>query len=235
MNIKAAIIIPVILSVFFIAPVFAQDSGKGSFIAQQQNAARISASQLLKLKAEASLSAHAKERIQASREKIASAEAALHKKLQGFTDKIKADLVAKINTNLNRINKTQTDQMLKFLGRMSSELDKLDNLVKENSPAIKDKAVMAQAIEDARVVAANAKVAVERQAEQDYTVKVTAESNIKNDVQNQREKLYTDIMATRRLVIDAKQTVQNSIRISRSMDLQSSTSAKVKEATVSGK
>ncbi len=157
--------------------------------------------------------------------KIASHEAQIRTKIQAFKDKQKAQIATRINTNLNKINQNQTDQMLKNLDLMSSLLDKLTARVNQGTPDIKDPATANQAIADARAAIDAARTAVEAQAQKDYTINVTTETKIKLDAKAQRDQLYKNIMATRKLVIDAKQAVSNAIRVAKSGS---------KEATPSG-
>lgn len=165
-----------------------------------------------------------RQKLEERRLKIASHEAEMKAKIQKFKDKQKAEIAARINTNLNRINQNQTDTMLKNLDLMSSLLDKLADRVTQGTPDIKDPALANQAIADAREAIANARTAVEAQAQKDYTIAVTTETRIRLDAQAKRDQLHTDIKAVRKLVIDAKQAVSNAIRVAKSR----------KEATQSG-
>lgn len=147
------------------------------------------------------------------REKIASREAIMKAKLETFKDKRKAEVAERVNTNLNAINLKQTSQMQKHLNTMSSILDRLETRV-----TAKD------AIASTRANIATTSAALTSQAGKDYTIQVTSETRIKSDVQNQRDKLKTDLMTVRKMVIDAKQSVANAIRVAKSG----------KEATPSG-
>lgn len=150
------------------------------------------------------------------REKIASKESAMKAKLEAFKDKRKAETAQRVNTNLNAINLKQTSQMQKHLNTMSSILDKLETRVGNNTAKA--------AIESARANIATTSAAVTTQAGKDYTIQVTSESKLKTDVKAQRDKLHTDLASVRKMVIDAKQSVANAIRVAKSG----------KEATSSG-
>lgn len=165
----------------------------------------------------------------AMREKLASKEAILRTKLKAFRDQKKASAAARINTNLNQINQNQTAQMQKYLDTMSGILDKLEARVNQPTPDIKDPVAAKAAIASARTVIATSSAAVSAQAQKDYTIQVTTESRIKADAQSMRDKLHTDILALRKIVIDAKQAVANVIRVAKS-----GSAAIKKEGTESG-
>ena len=56
---------------------------------------------------------------------------------------------------------------------------------------------------------------METQAGNDYTIEATKEATIKTDARAVRDKLHTDLKATRKLVIEAKQAVGNAIRVAK--------------------
>lgn len=140
---------------------------------------------------------NAENKIMAVKEKIASKEAALKTRLQQFKNKKKAEIAERVNTNLNKINQNQTDQMKKHLDKMSAILDKLEART---------------AVDPARAVIASASAAVTAQAQNDYTIQVTTETKVRTDAQMQRTKLHSDLSSVRKAVIDAKQAVANAIR-----------------------
>lgn len=166
-------------------------------------------------------------KITAMKEKIATREAALKAKLAAFKDKRKAEIAERVNTNLNKINKNQTDQMLKHLERMSELLDKLETRVNSGSPDVKDQTVAKAAIADSKAKIAAATAVVEAQAQKDYTITITSESKVRADAQKMRDQLRTDLQAVKQQVIDAKQSVSNAIRTAKS-------GAMIKEGTASG-
>jgi len=155
-------------------------------------------------------------RIEVMREKLASKAAALKLKLQAFKDTKKAEIAERVSANLNKINQNRTTQMQKHLDRMSEILDKLEARVNSGTPDIKGSASASAAIASARDAIASASAAVSDQALKDYTIVVTSESNIRIDAKTQRDKLHTDLLALRKIVIDAKQAVANAIRVAKS-------------------
>lgn len=175
-----------------------------------------------------------KNQIASMREKLASKEAILRAKLQTFKDQKKATAAARISTNLNKINQSQTTQMQKYLDTMSGILDKLEARVNQLTPDIKNPAAAKIAITSARATIASASAAVATQAQKDYTIQATTESRIRIDAQSMRDKLHTDILSMRKAVVDAKQAVANAIRVAKSGSA-TSPGPKEKEGTTSGR
>lgn len=128
-------------------------------------------------------------------EKMATREAALKEKLAKFKDQKKAQRVDKINAELARINKQRTDQMLKFLDNAERILGKVPS-----------GSTSAQAKID------KAKVAVNLQADKDYTITATSEAKIKNEVKEAHQALKTDLQNLKKLITEAKQAVIRVIR-----------------------
>lgn len=164
-------------------------------------------------------------RIEAMKEKMASREAQLKAKLQKFKDKRKAEVAGRVNTNLNRINQNQTQQMLKHLEKMTTLLNKLEGRVNQGTPDIKDPTKARAAIASASASIAQATSAVQTQALNDYTITVASEATVRANAKASRDKLHSDIMGIRKLVADAKKAVKNAIRIAKSEDTKEGTSS----------
>lgn len=245
---KTAILIAAASSILLISPVLALDSTStarpviqnkiqkiDTRIAQKEANVEQKMKELEQRKlTEASKAAMFRQKLEQRKEVIASHEAQIRAKIQAFKDKQKAEIASRVNTNLNKINQNQTDQMIKHLDLMSQLLDKLATKVSSNSSDIKDPTLTNQAITDARDAVAKAKTAVEAQAQKDYTINVTTETKIRVDAQAKRDQLHTDITTVRKLVIDAKQSVSNAVRIAKSGKI-ATPSASEKEGTTSGK
>lgn len=152
------------------------------------------------------------QRIETRKEMMATRAAVLKEKLKTFKDQKKATAAARISENLNRINDNQTSQMLKFLGKTASILDRLEARVNSAKPDIKNPDAAKAAIANARSKIASAEAAVKAQAEKDYTLTLSSESKAKEEAQAIRQKLHTDLKAVRQMVIDAKQSVAAAIR-----------------------
>lgn len=204
----------VLLSLLLIAayPVFAQDATRPATTKRDQVREKVET------------------RKETIKERIATREAALKAKLQAFKDKKKAEIADRLNSNLNKINQKQTGQMLKHLDKMSAILNKLEARVNKGTPDIKDPQVAKISIAQAKASIASATAAVKIQSEKDYTLQVSSESAVRKDAQKKRTELHTDLLAVRKLVIDAKQAVANAIRVAKSGKLE----IPAKEGTPSG-
>lgn len=170
-------------------------------------------------------------KLESIQEKIASKTAALKIKLEAFKDRNKAIIAERINTNLNTINQNQTSQMQKHLNTMTNILDRLEARVNRDTPDIKDSAAAGAAIASARASIATASAATSVQAQKDYTITITSETRIKADAKTQRDKLHADLLALRIMVVDAKQSVGNAIKVTKSGKIEVS---EEKEGTKSG-
>lgn len=203
----------ILLSLLLIAayPVLAQDATRAGAAKKEQVKERVEV------------------RKETLKERIATREAALKAKLQVFKDKKKAEVADRLNSNLNKINQKQTGQMLKHLDKMSAILNKLEARVNKGTPDIKDPQVTKISIASAKTSIASATAAVKIQSEKDYTLQVSSESSVRKDAQKMRTELHTDLLAVRKLVIDAKQAVANAIRVAKSGKLEVP-----KEGTASG-
>lgn len=171
------------------------------------------------------------DRVTAMKERVATKEAALKARLEAFKDRRKAEVVDRLNKNLNNINKKMTEQMLKHLGRMTSILTKLEARVNSAKPDIKDVTAAKEAIADARAAIDSATEVVKAQAEKDYTITVTSEGKARTDVKKVRDVLHADLKAVRETVVKAKQAVANAIRVAKSGKVE----IPKKEGTPSGR
>lgn len=166
-------------------------------------------------------------KIAAMKERIATREAALKARLDTFKDKRKAQVAERVNTNLNSINQKQTSQMQTHLDRMSELLTKLEERVNKPTPDIKDVTAAKAAIASSMASISLASDAVAAQAEKDYTINLTTESQVRVDAQAMRDQLRTDLTSTRSLVVEAKQSVANAVRVAKGRP-------KLQEGTPSG-
>lgn len=213
----STILIGLSMLLVFSYPVFAQDQTTRSATDTAAYKATSSAAykkQLILNKGP--LQENTEKQIETMKEKLASRAAVLKTRLQTFRDKKKAEIAERVNINLNQKNQEQTAQMQKHLDKMSEILNKLEIKVNKGTQDIKDPAAAKTAITAARVTIATASAAVSIQAQKDYTIQVTSEARIKVDVKTQRDKLHTDLVAIRKTVIDAKQSVANVIKVAKS-------------------
>lgn len=114
-------------------------------------------------------------------------------KLQTIRDQKKKALVERIDTKLTNVNAKHTDRFTQVLSNLQILLDKMSEDIDKTE---------AQASID------SAKAAVETQAAKIYTITISAETALRPDVGAVTSQLRQDLVATHKLVVDAKQAVQ---------------------------
>lgn len=121
-------------------------------------------------------------------------------RIQTIKDQKKKALVERIDAKLLEVNKKHTDRFSEVLTKLQTHLDKI-------SQTAKDEKVMAD-IETAQATIDAAKTAVESQAIKTYIITISTETALRSDVGAITSQLRQDLMATHKLVVDAKQAVQ---------------------------
>lgn len=154
-----------------------------------------------------------KVRQEEKKQRIASKTAELKVRFTEFKDKRKAALAEKINNSLNTVNDRQTAAMQKHLEKMEELLTKLEERVNNKAAEGKDISSASAAIARSAASIASAKSAVSAQADKDYAIAVSTESAVRIDAKEARDQLHTDLKAVRELVVEAKQSLANAIRV----------------------
>lgn len=137
--------------------------------------------------------------------KIATRTAQLKAKLQAFKNQKKAEIAERVSTNLNRVNTNRTMEMKLHLQKMSDLLTKVETKNQDASAS----ALVAKA----KTAIATAEAAVTAQSQKDYTVQATTEGRIKTDVKTTRDQLFKDLTETRKLVIQARQSLVEAVMV----------------------
>jgi Mg2+ and Co2+ transporter CorA len=119
-------------------------------------------------------------------------------------------LVDRIDTKLTTVNTKHTDRFAHVLSNLQAILDKISEDVDKTQ---------AQAAIDA------AKLAIENQAAKTYTITISSEAALRSNVGATTSGLRRDLMATHKLVIDAKQAVQKLRENSAMMKKEATSSA----------
>lgn len=140
------------------------------------------------------------QRVEKMASRAAEMRATQQAKLKEFRDQRKAKIVEQLTESLNKINQRHTEQMTKNLARMTEILSKVE--ANSKTPAAQTAIVTAQ-------------TAVTAQAGKDYTITVSSESKVQEDAKRTRNQLKTDIEATNKLVMAAKQALIAAIRESK--------------------
>lgn len=180
----------IIVSVFFLlfiltlSNVSAQGTDSGTISATPLKKQRAELKQQLKDTISAKR-LEAKTAIQTKREEFKT-------RMQTIKDQKKKAVVERIDTKLSTINEKHTNRFTEVLGNLQLILDKVTD---------KDTAAAQTAIDTARK-------AVETQAEKTYTIIITDEVNLKQNVGATTSQLRQDLTATHKAVIDARHAVK---------------------------
>lgn len=138
-----------------------------------------------------------KDRVQTKREEtreiIATRREEFKAKLQTIKDQKKKVLVERIDTKLINVNTKHTDRFTQVLSNLQTVLDKMSEDLDKTQ---------AQTAIDA------AKEALENQAAKTYNITISTETALRSDVGIVTSQLRQDLVATHKLVVDAKQAVQ---------------------------
>lgn len=120
--------------------------------------------------------------------------------IQTIKDQRKKLLVERIDTKIAELNKKSTDGFSEVLAGLQTFLDKI-------SQSTNDEKVLAD-IKVAQTAIDTAVVAVASQSAKTYTLQITTEQNLRINVGTTMSQFRQDLMATHKLVVDAKQAVQ---------------------------
>lgn len=153
-----------------------------------------------------------RERLAEKREEASKAAKAgrdaFKSKLATIRDEKKKTIVERTNTRLDEINKRRTDHMAEFLARLETVVGKIESRISKSKKNGKDTSSAESALTTAKTAIETAKKAVETQAGKTYPIEITDEAGLKNVVGTATKTLETDLRATRKAVVDAKQAVQ---------------------------
>ena len=130
---------------------------------------------------------------EAEKEAIATKRREFKVKLQAIKNEKKRALVDRIDAKIIAVNTKRTDRFTQVLNNLQILLDKITGDIDKT---------------DAQAAIEAAKVAVVNQAAKSYTIALSTETALRSNVGAITSQLRLDLMATHKLVIDAKQAVQ---------------------------
>ncbi len=151
-----------------------------------------------------SLKQQIKERIQTKKEEIkeivATKREEFKAKIQTIKDQKKKALVERIDTKLGNVNTKHTDRYAQALSDLQTFLDRITQST-TGTNALTNTATAQAAID-------SAKLAVENQAVETYTITISTETALRSDVGTIISQLRQDLTTVHKLVVDAKQAIQ---------------------------
>jgi len=142
--------------------------------------------------------AQVKERTKAE---IEALKVQFRERLNTIKDTRKKAVVQKINDDIAVKNKKHTDKFNEVLARLQAFLNKI-SLEAKDSKTLSD-------IKSAQAKIDAAKSAVASQATKEYTIEITDETTLRNDVGTTISQFRVDLKQVHKVVVDAKQAVQN--------------------------
>jgi len=148
-------------------------------------------------------------------------------KLEQIKDDRKKVIVERIDTRLATVNKNRTDHMSTVLDKLTSIVDRVSERIATAKANGKDVAGVEAAIATARTAIAAAQAAVSAQAGKEYVITIGEETALKGVVGKTTSQLQSDLQTVHKLVVEAKQAVQNIFR-----EIKNTVSAN-KNATIS--
>ena len=142
--------------------------------------------------------AQVKERTKAE---IEALKVQFRERLNTIKDTRKKAVVQKINDDIAVKNKKHTDKFNEVLARLQAFLNKI-SLEAKDSKTLSD-------IKSAQAKIDAAKSAVASQATKEYTIEITDETTLRNDVGTTISQFRVDLKQVHKVVVDEKQAVQN--------------------------
>ncbi|MDP3726865.1 MAG: hypothetical protein Q8Q96_00950 [bacterium] len=133
-------------------------------------------------------------------------------RLQTIRDEKKKAAVERIDTKIANMNEVQTVRFTTVLTKLQSILDRVSQKVKAAEANGKDTALADAAIADAQAAIDKAKAAVSAQAAKTYIIQISDEAALRNSVGATTSQFKKDLRDVHKLIIDAKQAVQNTVR-----------------------
>lgn len=120
-------------------------------------------------------------------------------RLQTIKDEKKAALAERIDIKLNSVNKKHTDRFLEIVNKLQEFLDKMSQ--DKTEPKQLTDIKLAQDAVDL------AKTSVEDQAAKVYAIEIVSETTLRANAGKTTSQLRKDLVATHKLVVDAKQAL----------------------------
>ncbi|MBI1982026.1 MAG: hypothetical protein HYS68_00325 [Candidatus Levybacteria bacterium] len=136
----------------------------------------------------------------------------LKTRLQTIKDEKKKAAVERIDTKIANMNEVYTVRFVSILTKLQSVLERVSQKAAEAKANGKDTALADAAIADAQAAIDSAKTAVSAQAAKEYVVSISDEKSLRNSVGATVSQFRKDLRDVHKMVVDAKQAVQNAVK-----------------------
>lgn len=142
------------------------------------------------------------------RERMKDRRLAFRTKLGDFKDEKKASIAARIDANIDRMNKNHTERFTKVLEKLNEIVGGLEDKVATASSLGKNTASASATITNAKNKISSAQTKVAEQSGKDYAPVVTDEATLGSVVSAAFKAFMKDMQETQSAVNDAKQAVR---------------------------
>ena len=143
-----------------------------------------------------------------NRGKLEARREQLQEKLAQLSDERKSRLAENINNALSRLNERWTDHFGDVLDKLTEILDKIEARVQTLKANGTDTVLADSAIATARTAITTAESAVTEQAGKDYTIEISEEATLREDITMTKNQLKADLRAVHELIKTAREAVR---------------------------
>lgn len=130
-------------------------------------------------------------------------------KIQTIKDEKKKAVVDRLDAKMNNVNTNRTARFTSAISKLRAILGKIQDKATAAKTSGKDTSTLDTALLDAQTALDAAEEAIAVQAEKEYVITVEDESTLRSTVGSTTKQLQEDLRATHKLVVGAKQAVQN--------------------------
>lgn len=148
-------------------------------------------------------------RQEAIKTKIQQNKEQLREGLKKIKNEYKQQAVERVNNRFQDLNKIWTDHFVDVLNRLDQILDNIASRADKAEANGQDVSSVRTAISQAKDAISEARTAVVAQAGKVYTITITTEESLRQDVKNTREQIFIDLKNFRDKVKDARDAVHD--------------------------
>lgn len=145
---------------------------------------------------------------QSVREQIQNRAEALKEQLQKIKDERKQQIVEKIDSALDALNKRYLNHLSNVLDRLEDVLKRIGSRADKAQTRTLDVTSVRTAIDKATQAIAAARAAIQTQSGKTYTITITSEDNVRTDVGKTRKALHDDLVKVRDAVKAAREAIR---------------------------
>ncbi len=141
----------------------------------------------------------------------------LKKKLAKIKDEKKQKVVLRINDNIALANQRILSRFSTALDKLAAIINKLDKKGQELAQKGTDVTTLNDAIKKADAAIASARTAIQTQAALTYTISISTDTNLGQDVSKTRQALHDDITKVRDTILTARDAVKDAAKVYRAL------------------